>query len=305
MKLQLGVKHDPIEGRFGFDWLFGIMNDFRVQRLQLGSSFATFHAEQRYFHRLRSLAEKKAIQISSLFTSHRELIGFTSGDPDLEAATRFGWERLIQVASWLGAASAGSNLGIILRDQPLDWEPGLACFCRHMKELMHMARRKGLSALTIEPMSSVWEFPSTPDQLQRLMDELAPVHKTDPEGTVPFYLCGDISHGYADGSRRVIYDNWQIFEAGIPWTWEFHVKNTDSIFNATFGFSKEERRRGIVDLKRLKEIIEMNAGRFPGEELTGYLEIPGPKLGREYSDCLLGGMLSDSLAALRAVFPAE
>jgi ribulose-phosphate 3-epimerase len=173
-----------------------------------------------------------------------------------------------------------------------------------MKELMHTARHEGLSALTIEPMSSLWEFPSTPDQLQRLADELDPVHAADPEGTVPFYLCGDISHGHADDNGRVLHDNWQMFEAGIPWMWEFHVKNTDSIFNSTFGFSQEEQGRGVVDLARLKGILDKNAERFPTRELTGYLELPGPKLGREYSDRLLHGMLSDSLTALRKIFPA-
>ena len=44
--------------------------------------------------------------------------------------------------------------------------------------------------------------------------------------------------------------------------------------------SADEQARGIVDLARLKELIERNADRFPARELTGYLEINGPKIGQ-------------------------
>ena len=304
MTLHLGVKSDPIENRYSFDWLFGIMADFRVTKLQLGSSFPTFTADDDYFRRLRAKAEAKGIRIASLFTSHRELGGFASGDPSLEATARWGWERMIHVAALLGADSTGSNTGIPMRDQPELREPGLRCFFSHMKELMRLARRQGLATLTIEPMSSTWEFPSTPEQLQRLAAELEPVSAGDPEGTVPVYLCGDISHGYADENRRVVHNSWEMFEMEIPRMWEFHFKNTDAIFNSTFGFGAEEQARGIVDLGRLKGIIERNASRFPSPEPIGYLELPGPKLGREYTDSLLRGELEASLAALRRVFPA-
>jgi hypothetical protein len=38
--------------------------------------------------------------------------------------------------------------------------------------------------------------------------------------------------------------------------------------------------------------------------MTGYLEIPGPKVGRDYSDPLLGRMLMESLEALKRHFPS-
>ena len=60
-----------------------------------------------------------------------------------------------------------------------------------------------------------------------------------------------------------MHDNWSLFEMQVPWMREFHFKNTDSIFNSTFGFGPEERGRGIVDLARLKAVIDANAGRFP------------------------------------------
>ncbi len=300
---HLGVKSDPIECRYTFDWLFGIMADFKVDRLQMGSSFPTFTAEEGYFRRLRVRAEKKGIRIASVFTSHRELGGFASGDPALEATARWGWERVIHVAALLGADSAGSNAGILNRDQPELREASLACFFRHMRELMRFARREGLRTITIEPMSSIWEYPSTPEQLAGMTSVLDPVHAADPEATVPVYLCGDISHGVADETRRVLFDNWEMFEREIPWMWEFHFKNTDAVFNSTFGFGAEEKARGIVDLRKLKGIVTRNCQRFPTDDVTGYLELPGPKVGREYTDGLLRGQLEESLAALREVFP--
>jgi len=302
MTIHLGVKSDPIEGRYTFDWLFGIMADFKVGRLQMGSTFYTFTADERYFRSLRARAEKKGIRITSTFTSHRELGGFASGDPSLEATARWGWERLIHVAALVGADSAGSNAGILLRDQPGLREAGLQCFFSHMRDLMRFARREGLRTLAIEPMSSIWEYPSTPEQLSSMTSTFDPVHTADPDATVPVSLCADISHGVADADGRVLHDNWKMFELEIPWMWEFHFKNTDSIFNSTFGFSPEEKARGIVDITRLKGILARNAERFPTRDLTGYLELPGPKLGREYTDRLLRGQLEESLSALREEF---
>ena len=87
--------------------------------------------------------------------------------------------------------------------------------------------------------------------------------------------------------------------------WEFHFKNTDAIFDATFGFGPEERARGIVDLQRLKALIKGNAGRFPVKEITGYLELNGPKTGRDYTDAHLERMLVQSLEAIKAVFDGQ
>jgi ribulose-phosphate 3-epimerase len=302
MTFRLGVKSDPIEGRYSFDWLFGIMADFHVSRLQMGSSFTTFTADEGYFRKLRESAEKKGIRIASVFTSHRELGGYASGDASLEATARWGWERMVRVAALVGADSAGSNAGSLLRDQPELGERSREIFFRHTKDLMRLARREGLRAITIEPMSSLWEYPSTPGQLREMTTVFDSEHAADPQETVPVYLCADISHGVADEKMRVLHGNWEMFEIEIPWMWEFHFKNTDVIFNSTFGFGSEERARGIVDLRRLKALLERNAARFPTDDVTGYLELPGPKLGRDYTDGLLRGQLEASFAALRKEF---
>lgn len=302
MTVHVGVKSDPIENRYSFDWLLDLMAASRVAWLQLGSSFPVFHADEGWFRDLRRKAERRGVRIGSVFTSYREMSGFFAGDPRLEAASRRGWERLIRVAAWVGAATAGSSCGSVLRDLPGEKEPGLARFFRHLKELSRTAKAAGLDALCIEPMSSLFEPPSTPEELDRITREMDAFHAAEAAATAPLHLCADISHGLADRDGRVIVDNWRLFEAGIPHTREFHFKNTDARFDRTFGFSAEERRRGIVDLERLRALIEANAERFPVRELVGYLELPGPKTGRDYADHLLGPALVESLAALKAVF---
>jgi hypothetical protein len=304
MKIALGVKSDPIESRYSFDWLFGLMADSGVDRLQYGSSVLTFCAEDEYFRQLRRRAEKKGIRIASLFASQREFGGFASGDPLLEAATRRGWERMIHVASLLGAECAGTNALIVLRDLTRMKEPGISRFMENMKDLMGIAKRAGLKSLTTEPMSSVWEYPSTPEEVTQLATELGVFHAANHAATVPFYYCTDVTHGVVDENRRVVHSNWELLELAIPFTWEFHFKNTDATLNSTFGFGPEDVKRGIVDLGRLADLLNRNADRFPVAEITGYLEIPGPKVGRDYSDPLLGGMLIESLEALKRCFPA-
>jgi ribulose-phosphate 3-epimerase len=304
MILHLGVKSDAIESRYSFDWLFDVMKGCGVHRMQMGTSFPVFLAADEHFTRLRHSAEAKGIGITSMFTSHREL-GFAHADPLLDDAVRRGWEKAIHVAALVGAESVGSNACIVLRDQPQTREPGLRTFMANMKELLVIARRAGLKALTLEPMSSLYELPSTPEEVRSIAEELGAWHSSHAESTVPLHLCGDISHGIADSEGRVVHDNWSLFEMQIPWMREFHFKNTDAIFNSTFGFSPEECSRGIVDLGRLKGLIDANAGRFPCGEVTGYLEIGGPKLGREYSDMHLERMLVESLQALKAVFDEE
>jgi sugar phosphate isomerase/epimerase len=229
MTVHVGVKSDPIENRYSFDWLFDLMAEQHAGWLQLGSSYPFFHADPAWFRDLARKAERRGIRIASTYTSYREMTGFFVDDPHLEDASRRAWERLIQVASWVGASSAGSSCGSVLRDQPGQKEPGLARWFRHMKDLTRTAKTAGLSALCIEPMSSLFEPPSTPEEMDRVTREMDAFHAADPAGTVPVRFCADISHGLADRERRVVVDNWRLFEAGIPHTHEFHFKNTDDL----------------------------------------------------------------------------
>jgi sugar phosphate isomerase/epimerase len=302
MELELGIKSDPIEARYSFEWLFELLEELDVRNVQLGSFPELFSLEDGWFLDLREKAARRGVRIRSCFTTHRDLGGIFLEDPYRQRACRRMFERYIRVAALLGAESVGGNPGSVPRDRMGSKESGIARYLGQMKELMGLARREGLNHLELEPMSCLAEPPTLPEELERILGELAAHHHADPDGTVPVYCCSDIGHGYADAERRVVHDNWSLFERQVPFMSAFHIKNTDRHFDATFGFSAEERRRGIVDLERLRGLLERNAARFPVRPLVGYFETGGPKVGRDYSDRDLAKVLRESLRAIQAVF---
>lgn len=300
MKIHLGLKTDPIETRYSFDWLFDLLAEEGIRYVQLGSFYELYFLDDSWFTELRTKAEARGLRIKSVFTAHRELGGFFYGDPRMERAARRGFERLLEVGALVGADYVGSNPGSVHRDRLADKAAGIACYLRNLKELSRRARQLGLKALTMEPMSCLAEPPSTPLEIAHLCGEMAADQSAHPHDTVPAWLCGDISHGLCDAERRVVHSNSAFFAAGIPRMCEFHFKNTDQIFGSTFGFSPEENERGIVDLAVLRRLCD--TGKWPVDEVVGYLEIGGPKVGRDYSDPLLGRELRASLRAIKEAF---
>ncbi len=297
VKLHVGVKSDPIEYRFSYKWLFRLMAEEGVAQLQLGTFFELYHLPDTYFIRLREEAEQHGIRITSIFTAHRELGGFFRFEPGWEKVARRNYERLIEVGALLGAVSVGSNPGALMRDEIARKQEGIARYLRHMQELQCYAYEKGLQRLTIEPMSCLAEPPTLPDEIVYMARTLEAHHREHPQ-SVPTGFCVDVSHGYADGNGTVRHSPVALLETALPYLAEIHLKNTDSLFNSTFGFTKEERRRGIVDVDEVAHVLVRNADRLPVEEVTGYLEIGGPKLGRDYSDKQVEGMLRESLQFL-------
>jgi ribulose-phosphate 3-epimerase len=302
MNFHLGIKTDPIETRYSFPWLFDLLADEGIRHVQIGSFFELYNLEPGWFEQVKREAAQRNLILKSLFTSHRELGGFFYGDPYMERAARLGCERFLQAAALLGVEYCGWNPGAIHRDHPDSKAAGLACFHRHLHELTHVAHSLGLKAIALEPMSCLAEPPSTPDEIRTMMETAAAHHRAHRNSTVPVYLCGDISHGVADANGKVIHGNMELFEFEIPWMAEFHFKNTDAIFNSTFGFNSDELKRGIVNLAEVRRVIERNATRWPVEDVVGYLEIGGPKIGRDYSDPQLGPQLRASLRALKETF---
>ncbi|TVR46232.1 MAG: hypothetical protein EA425_17445 [Puniceicoccaceae bacterium] len=303
MNFQLGIKTDCIETRYSFDWLFDLIAGEGINNIQLGSFYELYWLEDSYFTDLRAKAEDRGLRIRSVFTAHRELGGFFYGDPRMEAAARKGLERLIEVGALVGADYAGSNPGAVYRDHPAAVKAaGTACYLHHLKELSRKARTLGLQGLTMEPMSCLAEPPTTPEEMRHFIGEMQADHAAHPDQTVPAYLCGDISHGLCGPDQRIIHSNIELFEAAIPMMCEFHIKNTDAVFGSTFGFGSGDRDRGIVDLAELRKSCERHADAWPVDEVVGYLEIMGPKIGRDYSDPQLGPELRSNLRALKAVF---
>jgi ribulose-phosphate 3-epimerase len=300
--LKLGVKTDPIEYRYSFPWLFRLLAEEGIRHVQLGSFFEVYQLPDIFFRDLREQAEQHGIAICSLFTAHRELGGFFRDEAGFEQVARRNFERFIEVGALLGAASVGSNPGAVLRDRMETKPRGLACYLRHMKELMAFAHERGVRWLTIEPMSCLAEPPTLPDEIRAMAEELIAHHRDHPSTTSQVGYCVDIAHGYADADAKVVLDNIQLLETTIPYLYELHLKNTDALFNSTFGFSQAERERGIVEIGPILDDVRANAAVLPVSELVCYLEIGGPKLGRDYSDPKLEDALRASLQFLRPFF---
>jgi ribulose-phosphate 3-epimerase len=178
-------------------------------------------------------------------------------------------------------------------------------YVAHMKEAMKYAREHGVSCLTIEPMSCLAEPPTLPDEIRDLAEELLAYHRQHPDQTAMVGYCVDIAHGYADREGNVLCDNMELLEVTLPYLNHTHLKNTDRLFNATFGFSEAERKKGIVDLENVRDLLMAHAEIIPVETVVGYLELGGPKLGRDYSDYRLADMARQSLRYLKEVFRTD
>lgn len=302
--VELGIKSDPILYRYSWEWLFGLMRERNVPFLQLGSFFELYSLDDSWFRDLRRMAEEYDVRISSCFTAHRELGGLLSSDPRMRTAGMRNYRRFIEIAAILGADYCGSNPGSIPRDRLEEKPDAIRRYQDAMCELSRYARRRGLRALTAEPMSSLAEPPTTIAEVLSMGEFFSRFHREEEKETVPVYFCGDVSHGYADADRKVIESNLELFVAQIPYMCEFHYKNTDGAFNSTFGFSPEERERGIVDPEVVISLLLQGRSRWPVETMVGYLELPGPKLGRDYTDHLLGDELHHSITAIQQAMAA-
>ncbi|MBN2473755.1 MAG: ribulose-phosphate 3-epimerase [Pirellulales bacterium] len=305
LTLQLGIKTDPAQYRFSYEWLFRLLADEGIENIQLGTFFEIYQLPDDYFVQLRRQAEDLGLRIRSIFTAHRELGGFFIDGPGWEAVARRNFERLIEVGSLLGASSVGSNPGAVYRDRMGTKQRGIECYLRHMKELMEFACRKGVPRLTVEPMSCLAEPPTLPQEIRQVADELMAHHRRNPNGTARLGYCTDIAHGYADAEGTIRHDHIELLEATLPYLYEIHLKNTDSQYSSTFGFSAEERKAGVVQIGPIREMLLARAETIPVDEVVGYLEIGGPKLGRDYSDKHLADQLRASLSHLKETWLAD
>ncbi len=303
LAFDLGVKTDPILYRYSFDWLFKLMASEGVKRAQLGTFFELYSLPDDYFRDLRRRADDHGIAITSIFTAHRELGGFFRTDgPGWVEVARQKFERLIDIAGLVGAKNIGSNPGAVLRDQMPTKAAGVAMYLKHFKELMKRAKDRNVEWLTIEPMSCVAEPPTLPEEMRQFSDELTMYHAAHAATTARPGYCVDIAHGYANAQKQIIDDHFALMEAAIPLTCEVHLKNTDASYDSTFGFTTADRARGVIDVAAVRKFYADRASSLPVQTLVGYLEIGGPKLGRDYSDPRLEGMLRESLQHLKATW---
>jgi ribulose-phosphate 3-epimerase len=302
LELDLGIKSDPVEYRYSLPWLFRLMSQEGIRLLQLGTWFEYYQLPDAYFRDLRKQAEDHGVQIASIFTAHRELGGFFREEPGYEQVARRNFQRSIEIGGILGAKSVGSNPGAVLRDRMGAKPHGTATYIRHMKELMHFAREQGVQWLTIEPMSCLAEPPTLPDEIIAMGQQLQAYHLANPQTTAPVGYCADVAHGYADHDRQVRHDNIGLLEPCFPWLYELHLKNTDAFFDSTFGFTPADIKRGVVDIPAIRQLLLKRHAELPVKKMVGYLEMGGPKLGRDYTDFKLEDQLRSSLQYLKQAF---
>ena len=298
LSFSIGLKTDPILYRYSFDWLFDLLAEEGIPLVQLGSFFELYQLEDAYFIDLRKKAESRGLRITSVFTAHRELGGFFAGNPDWERVARKSFERLIEVGALVGATHVGSNPGAVFRDQMDAKADGIACYLKHMTELLTFAGQLGIECLTIEPMSCLAEPPTLPAELASMAPQL---DGNRMPGDARIGYCADTSHGYADKDRNVVWSHLELLEAAMPYMEELHLKNSDAIYHSTFGFNEAERAAGAIDLCEVVNVLEANADVLPRKEIPAYLELPGPKLGRDYSDTELEAELRASLRHCKRV----
>jgi sugar phosphate isomerase/epimerase len=304
MNLHLGIKSDPVNYRYSFPWLFRLMEENGVSSLQFGSFFEMYQLPDEWFIRLRKEAADHGITIDSCFTAHRELGGFFREDPEWIPVARRNYERYIEIAALLGAPAVGSNPGALPRDLMGLKGKGLRCYMDHMKELMRFAHDHGIEWLTIEPMSCLAEPPTLPEEIIEMAEELSAYQKTNTK-TANIGFCSDISHGYWNADQTECISHLDLFKASLPWLYEVHLKNTDKDYGSTFGFEPANVEKGIIDVAAFRKIINENADLIPVDTLHCYLEIGGPKLGRDYSDHQLEFQLRASLEYLKEHFIQE
>ena len=267
LNLHLGVKTDPIEYRYSFPWLFRLLGDLGIRHVQLGSFFEIYQLPDAFFEQLRVQADDHGVRIASLFTAHRELGGFFRDEPGFVDVARRNFERFIEVGGILGADSVGSNPGAVLRDRMDLKAQGVSCYLDHMKQLMAHAKACGVDWLTIEPMSCLAEPPRVPDEIREFADVLIAHHQANPDTTARVGHCVDIAHGYADADGRVVHDHIAPLESTLPYLSELHLKNTDGMFNSTFGFGEAERQRGIIDVEQTRDLLLDHADTIPVTDL--------------------------------------
>lgn len=305
IELLLGVKSDPITYRYSFPWLFDVMAEEGVTYLQLGTFFELYFLPDSYFLRLRKEAEERGITISSVFSAYRELGGFLSEDPDLIQVTERNYRRLIEVAALLGASSCGASMGAFPRDRLDLREKGIARYLEKIKELLHYAKSCGLTWLTAEPMSCFAEPPCSSEEVKQIGEELTLYWQEHKTSAARFGFCADVSHGWIDENGNLREHHLSLFVATFPYLHEFHWKNTDAMYHETFGFEPENMSRGIINVWEIRSLLVQHSHILPEKRLVGYLELPGPKLGRDYSDYLLERMLRESLRYLKRVLSEE
>ena len=63
MEFHIGIKSDPIQNRYSYEWLFGLMRELDINYLQLGGFHEMPLIDDGFYRNLRKQAEHHNIKI--------------------------------------------------------------------------------------------------------------------------------------------------------------------------------------------------------------------------------------------------
>ena len=70
--MSVGVKTDPIETRYSYEWLFGLLSEEGIRHVQIGTFFELYQLPDEFFIDLRCQAE--AITLRQTPQVNKELV---------------------------------------------------------------------------------------------------------------------------------------------------------------------------------------------------------------------------------------
>lgn len=202
--------------------------------------------------------ERHGARVTTTFTgNYTRLNSLCHPDPAVRAHWRAWLERLVDIASDLGAKATGSQIGILTyaddRD-PTRRAERFAVARDHWHALAAHAKARGLDCLMWEPMSISREFGETIDACRR---DHAALNDGSP---LPILLNADIDHGDVTSSNPDDTDPYAWARAFAAVSPVVHIKQSSMDKGGHRPFTAEYNAKGRVIPQRLIEALEAGGG---------------------------------------------
>ena len=284
--LELGVRIDPTEDLYSYEWILQLMQEEEIRCAQLASFFGLYQLTDASVLELKARAEHFGVSFTSISAVHRELCGLFRPEKEYQRIATGIFERLVDIGALLEANSVGINVPMVPRhgDTRQEQQDGFRVRLGRLKDLVHRAQERGIDTLTVEH--------TTLDQ--RIAEEL------DADGTCTQIEAATIRYSF--DTRSMATD--RMLTHVVPQLHELHLRNTDLNLLGTFGFSERDRTVGIVDIPKLRQLLVSQPGGPHQRWITGYAEVAGPKPGGSHLDKTIQRANRESLRYLRETFVA-
>lgn len=262
-KIKLGINNSFamkkwIEPR---EWMRIIVEEIGLKNIQL--TLDLFYPSlqeadvQNYTYEIIGLLKEYKAEISSTFTGLNAYSQNMLANPNLlirQAALRY-YENAINISSIIGALTTGGHfLSFSIKDynNKRRKEYLTNSFYESIIYLSGVARQKGLGSLTWEYMPSLYEPPHTVSEAERMIKEI------NKYTEVPIYLTIDLGHTVSFDLDKSCKDRdvYYVLEKLIPFTNIVHLQQSDGIGDHHWPFTHEFNKIGIINPKRVIEIIK-------------------------------------------------